>query len=80
MPTPVIAATAKKSHKSKDKIEGYWDDAKKQAAKKFKKKDSHYWSYVNAIVQRRAGLREELSSKMSFKTYLKLDKEQNLDS
>ena len=69
MPTPLIKAFAKKAHRSKKRIERYWDDAKKAAAKKFDKKDDSYWAYVNAIVQRRAGLREGAT----FKEFLALE-------
>lgn len=58
MPTALIKATARKSHRKVSRIEGYWDQAKKDASKKFDKKDDSYWAYVNAIVQRRSGLRE----------------------
>lgn len=63
MPTAMIKSTAKRAHRSVDRVEGYWEQAKKDARKKFKKKDEHYWAYVNAIVQKRSGLRESLSFK-----------------
>lgn len=65
MPTPLIRCTAKKSHQKVKRIEGYWEKAKADAAKKFDKKDDSYWAYVNAITQRRAGLREQ-----TFKEFL----------
>lgn len=65
MPTQLLRSTAKKSHRSLKRIEGYWDQAKIDARKKFDKEDDAFWAYVNAIVQRRAGLRE-----CSFKQFL----------
>jgi hypothetical protein len=59
MPAPVVKSYAKDSGKNKDTVEGYWDDAKKQADKKFKgKKDNHYWSYVNSITKKRSGVKD----------------------
>jgi len=69
MPTPLIRSTAKKSHRSVKRVEAYWDAAKKSAAKHgFKTKDPAFWAYTNAIVQKRAGLRE----KLTFKEFLNL--------
>jgi len=44
-------------------VERYWDEAKKQADKKFKTKDSHYWAYVSRITKNRAALRAKKKTK-----------------
>jgi len=60
MPVAVLHKYAKESGKSLQEVESYWDEAKKQADKKFDgKKDEHYWAYVHAIVKRRCGLDDE---------------------
>lgn len=62
MPSALIKSTAKKAHRAVKRIEAYWDEAKEAASKKgLKKGDDSYWAYVNAIVQRRSGLRECLT-------------------
>ena len=58
MPSNVVKSFAERSGKSLGKIEGYWDEAKKSAMEKFGKKGPKYWSYVTAIVKKRAGLAE----------------------
>lgn len=68
MPNAIVKSYAEKSGKSVDHVEAWWDAAKKQAMEKFGKKGPKFWSYVNAIVRRRAGLSENLS----FKEYLML--------
>lgn len=67
MPTPTLQSYAEKSGKPIQSIEKYWADAKTQARKKFIRKDSGFWAYVNAIVKKRAGIRE---GKTSFKTFI----------
>jgi hypothetical protein len=61
MPSNVVKSFAERSGKSLGKIEGYWDEAKKSAMEKFGKKGPKFWSYVTAIVKRRAGLDEAIS-------------------
>ena len=69
MPAAQLKSFAEKSGKSLKKLEGYWEAAKKAAARHgFKTEDPSFWAYVSAIVQRRAGLREELT----FKEYVQL--------
>ena len=63
MPNAVIKSYAEKIGKSVEHVEAWWDEAKEQASKKFKKKDKHFWAYVNGIVKRRAGLSEETTFK-----------------
>ncbi len=64
MPAAQLKSFAEKSGKSIKELEGYWDEAKKAAARHgFKTEDPSFWAYVSAIVQRRAGLREAISFK-----------------
>lgn len=67
MPSPVVKSFAEKSGKSIQTVEKYWDEAKMSAREKFKRKDSHFWAYVSAIVQKRLGIAE---NKQSFKQFL----------
>lgn len=71
MPVPMLKSFAKKSGKSVGEVETLWAEAKSAADKKFKKKDGHYWAYVNATVQARLGLKEE---QMTFNDFLELNK------
>jgi hypothetical protein len=66
MPVPMLKSFAKKAGKSEAEAEFIWNDTKKDAKKKFKKEDGHFWAYVNAVVQRKLGLKEE---KITFRTY-----------
>jgi 8-oxo-dGTP pyrophosphatase MutT (NUDIX family) len=66
MPNALVKSFAKRSGKSVKRVEHYWDEAKEAAVKKFEHGTDSFWSYVNAIVQRRSGLREM----MSFKDFL----------
>lgn len=69
MPAPLVVSLAKKARTSVDTVEAYWQEAKEQAHQKFKVRDGkHYWAYVNAIVQRRLGLRE--SEQITFKDFI----------
>jgi hypothetical protein len=63
MPNAVVKSYAEKTGKSPEHIERWWKDAEEEAKKKFKKKNSHYWAYVNGIVKRRAGLNDALTFK-----------------
>lgn len=63
MPNAVVKSYAKKIGKSAAHVEEWWEEAKEQAAKKFKKGSPRYWAYVNGIVKRRAGLDEALTFK-----------------
>jgi len=60
MPTPVIKKYAERSGKSVKEVDEYWNEAKEQAAKKFKSESSEFWAYVSGIVKRRCGLKESL--------------------
>ena len=69
MPSPVVKSFVEKSGQSVQTVEKYWDEAKMSAREKFKRKDSHFWAYVNAIVQKRLGLKEV---KLSFKDFMSI--------
>ena len=72
MPNRLVKSYAKKSGKSVDQIEGYWDEAKLSAKKAgFSKTEPGYWAYVNAITQKRAGLNEA----MTFRDFLMFENE-----
>ena len=61
MPAPVLKSFAKKSGKSIEELERYWNEAKKAATEKGLEKDSpQFFAFVTAIVKRRAGLKESL--------------------
>lgn len=77
MPSAVVKSFADQAGVSVAKAEGYWDWAKEQADKKFKKKGSSYWAYVNALTQRRLGLKETES--LSFSEFLMLDEHKYLE-
>lgn len=70
MPNSVVKSYAEKIGKSEDQVEAWWEEAKVEALKKFKKKGPRFWAYVNGIVKRRAGLTEATT----FKEYLILEK------
>jgi hypothetical protein len=57
MPSSVVKSYAKRAGVSVEKAEKAWEDAKKQADKKFKEKDEHYWSYVSITTQMKLGIR-----------------------
>lgn len=59
MPVKSLAAYAKESGKSIKEVEQAWEEAKAEADKKFKKKDYHYWSYVNATCRAKLGLNKK---------------------
>lgn len=69
MPNSLVKSYAKKSGKTIDHVERWWDEAKEEALKKFGKKSKEFYAYVNAIVKRRAGLSEELT----FKEYILIE-------
>jgi hypothetical protein len=58
MPNAVVKSFAKKAGKSVNDVEKLWDETKADTKKKFKKKDKHYWAYVNAVTQRKLGISE----------------------
>lgn len=72
MPANVIASYAEKANKPIEEVEKLWDEVKAYAAKKFRKKDSHYWAYVNAVVAARLGLKKE---QVSFGDFVKMVQE-----
>jgi hypothetical protein len=53
MPSALVKKYAKETGKSVEHVERWWDEAKEEAAKKFKKSDPRFWAYVNGIVERR---------------------------
>lgn len=56
MPNAVVKSYAKETGKSVEHVEQWWEEAKEQASKKFKKSDPRYWAYVNGIVEKRGKL------------------------
>lgn len=72
MPSAQLKSFAKKSDKSLADLERYWDEAKKEAMKKFGKKNASFWKYVVGIVERRAGLRK-VSESLTFSDFLHLE-------
>lgn len=77
MPNAVIKSFADQAEVSVAKAEGYWDWAKEQADKKFKKKGPSYWAYVNALTQRRLGLKED--GKITFAQFLVFNEHKYLE-
>lgn len=68
MPNPLISKYAVKAKTTEAKVEEIWRRAKEEAYNRFRgNKSPQYWAYVNAIVQRRLGLRE---GKITFKDML----------
>ena len=70
MPAATVKSIASKSGKTVAEVEKLWDETKAAAAKKFPKKDAHYWAYVNAVTHRKAGLSE--AEKLHFREYVDL--------
>ena len=70
MPTSVMKSFADKAGVPVDQVEGYWEWAKEEASKKFKKRGAPFWAYVSALTQRRLGLRETVN--LSFSEFLVL--------
>lgn len=64
MPAQTLASIAKKTGLSLAKVERYWIEAKKEAAKKFDKDSDSYWKYVVGIVKQRAGVSESLAESL----------------
>jgi len=61
MPAAVLKSFAKKSGKSIEELERFWNEAKKAATEKGLEKDSpQFFAFVTAIVKKRAGLKESL--------------------
>lgn len=56
MPVPALQKWSKMTGKSLKECEKAWEDAKKQADKKFKTRDSHYWAYVTIVTERKLGV------------------------
>lgn len=57
MPSAFLKKVATKTGKPLKTLEGYWDEAKKQADAKFGgKKGNRYWAYVTSILKNRAGV------------------------
>jgi hypothetical protein len=69
MPSSVVKSIAAKSGKSVETVEKIWNETKEEAEKKFKKKDSHFWAYVNSVTHRKCGINED---QLSFKSYLEV--------
>ena len=70
MPSGVVKSIAKTTGKTVAEVEKIWDESKAEAAKKFPKKDGHYWAYVTTVVKRKCGISEDI--KFSFKNYLEI--------
>lgn len=62
MPVKALKAYAEESGKSMAEVEKAWAEAKEEADKKFKKKDLHYWAYVNATTRAKLGLKKQSAS------------------
>ncbi len=68
MPNRLIKLYARRSGKSEEAVDGYWNEAKKSAKDAgFSEDDPKFWAYVNVITQKRAGLKEA----QTFKEFLK---------
>ena len=65
MPTATMKKYAEQSGKSVEEVEQIWEESKKEADKKFKKRDSHYWAYVNATTKKKLGLDKQKPGKES---------------
>ena len=72
MPTPVLKDLAKKWGVKLDKLEKYWDEAKKITQDEFNKKEKDFtdkdWAYTMGIVKNMAGVKEKVieSTTLSF--------------
>ena len=56
MPVPALQKWSKMTGKSLKECEKAWEDSKKQADKKFKTKDSDYWTYVTITTEKKLGV------------------------
>lgn len=63
MPSAVVKKYAEETGKSIQDVEAIWDEAKITAKKKFDKRDSHFWAYVNAVTKKRCGISEAITLK-----------------
>jgi hypothetical protein len=70
MPSSVVKSIAKHTGKTEAEVEKIWVESKDEAAKKFPKKDAHYWAYVNTVTHRKCGITEGV--KLGFKSYLEM--------
>lgn len=59
MPVKALKIYAEESGKTLAEAEKAWAEAKDEADKKFKKKDVHYWAYVNATTRAKLGLKNK---------------------
>lgn len=73
MPTPLLKKYAEETGKTLSEIEKIWDEAKAEAAEKFKNKGPSYWAYVNATTRHKLGL---ATHKTRLKEYLELSHEE----
>ena len=69
MPVKSLEVIAKKSGLSIDKVEKYWDKAKKIAKEKFKETDDAFWPYVMGILKRMAGVSEMKAAERLLEKY-----------
>lgn len=59
MPSQQLKTWAKEANMPIEEAEEKWEECKKQAKKKIKKEDSHFWSYVNICTRGKLGLLKE---------------------
>lgn len=69
MPTPMMKKYADEAGCSLEHVEKLWAQAKDIAGEKFKKRDGHFWAYVNSIVRKGLKLKES----MTFKEFIELE-------
>jgi hypothetical protein len=65
MPNNILKAMAQHLKLKLPTLEHYYDEAKAQADKKFKKKDKSYYAYIMSIVRNRANARSKRNAKKS---------------
>lgn len=56
MPTATMKKYAEQSGKTVEEVEQLWKDCENSAEKKFKKKDGHFYAYVNTCTRNKLGL------------------------
>lgn len=59
MPTAVMKKYAEQSGKSVEEVEKIWEECEVSAQKKIKKKDGHYYAYVNTCTRNKLGLNKD---------------------
>ncbi|QJT71283.1 hypothetical protein GR11A_00246 [Vibrio phage vB_VcorM_GR11A] len=56
MPSSLVKKVAEERNMSVDKVEEYWDKAKKVADKKFKESDDSYYPYTTRVFKNMVGM------------------------